>query len=298
MNSLPMIFLSLLLCACTTIQTGPSRTEVVTQAQQRGFQMKRYATSYFLLTTYQRISAHPQDIHIYIEGDGHSWKTRYQLSDDPTPQQPLGLLLAINDPHPDVCYIARPCQYTPLTENSHDGWDSHCNSKYWSSHRYAPEVIQSTMDVLDTLKDKRDIQFKIVGFSGGASVATLLTSQRKDIVALVTVAGDLNHDALNKHHHTSPLTGSLNPIHVASNLRQTPQHHLVGKKDKIVPAWVSQQFSDAVNQKQTKIKGMSSEKEVSQIGCVKRTVLSGVTHHQGWVEKWPEIISQEIGCIA
>lgn len=269
-----ILLFSMIITACTTISPGPTRNEVVAQAQQRGFTLKQVPTSYFLLSTYQRISPDAKEIHVYIEGDGHSWKTRYQLSDDPTPHQPLGLLLAINDPHPDVCYIARPCQYTPLNQ------DSHCNSKYWSSHRYAPEVIQSTMDVLDRIKSSQDTQFKIVGFSGGASVAAILSAQRKDVLALFTVAGDLNHEALNKHHHVSPLTGSLNPMHYAKQLHQTPQHHLVGKKDKIVPAWVSEQFAKAV----------------AQDSCVKRTVLKGVSHHKGWVEQWPEIISQEINC--
>lgn len=334
-----VILFANLLYGCSHVKTKTYRNDAIAQAVQSGFQKKSYDTSYFLLTTYQRLSAHPKEIHVYIEGDGNSWKTRYQLSDNPTPKQPLALLLAIHDSHPDVCYIARPCQYTPITEDTHslNGtphfvsslsedthpnqevvtkdthlklrlWDNYCQPIYWSSHRYAPEVIQSTMDVLDALqKSYGDIPFKLIGFSGGAAVATIVASQRKDVLALVTVAGDLNHEALNHFHRTSPLTGSLNPIKYASKLTKLPQHHLIGRKDRIIPVWLSQEFGKEVN-KSSKHEWVSFENEwvssdknkwVSheiENGCVKISQLDGVSHHKGWVERWPEIVSQQISC--
>ncbi|HRE30597.1 MAG TPA: hypothetical protein PLD88_01355, partial [Candidatus Berkiella sp.] len=84
---------------------------------------------------------------------------------------------------------------------------------------YAPEVIQAFQATLNQIKlKKKDTRFLLIGFSGGASVAALIASDRVDVVGLITVAGDLNHVALNHHHHTSPLTGSLNPMEITEKV--------------------------------------------------------------------------------
>lgn len=267
-------FMTGFLGGCTTI-SSPSTQQTLTQAQQSGFNLQRYQTKTFLLTSYQRLSPTPTTIHLYIEGDGNSWKTRYQLSDNPTPKQPLALTLALEDPHTDVIYLARPCQYTPLE------LDKNCTPKYWSSHRYAIEVIESTNEVLNNIKTKyRNKDFVLIGFSGGGAVAALVATQRKDIQSLITVAGDLNHVALNQYHHTTPLHGSLNPSMHTDKIKNLPQHHLSGNKDKIVPPWLSEQFAQKVNNP----------------ACIKVTTLKNVDHHRGWREHWREIINLRLEC--
>ncbi len=253
----------------------PDATQhVVNQAEQNGFALYRYPTSTFTLTTYQRNTGPSPVCHIYIEGDGNSWKTKHRLSNNPTPKQPLALQLALRDQHPQVIYVARPCQFTPLA------LDPSCNPKYWSSHRYAKEVVQAFQVTLDHIKERRDTKFLLIGFSGGASIAALIASERNDVVGLITVAGDLNHVALNQHHHTSPLTGSLNPMDVASKLHHLPQQHWSGSKDAIVPTWISNQFVQKVNNP----------------GCCQAKILSDAGHHAGWIEKWPEIIEIPLEC--
>lgn len=276
-----VFFLSLLFflfgCSSPKSTEWPTSTKLTAhQAYTKGFNLVHYQTSTFTLSAFEKMSAEPsQSVHVYIEGDGNSWKSRYVLSKNPTPRQPLALQLALKDPHPHVIYLARPCQYTPFDI------DKHCKAKYWSSHRYAPEVIESFNDALDQIKLKNNnAQFYLVGFSGGASVATLLASKRKDVSCLVTVAGDLNHQALNKHHRTSPLMGSLNPISVAPGLASLAQYHLSGESDKTVPPWVAQQFAEKVN----------------NTACVKTTVLPGVKHHQGWLEHAEKINQFECRC--
>lgn len=268
-----------LLAACSTpsIHTLPYTTQrIVNQAHHAGFSHHRYSTATFKLTTYEHL--HQQDnstIHVYIEGDGNSWKTKYKLSDNPTPRQPLALTLALEDPHSEVVYLARPCQYTP-----HD-LDPSCQAKYWSSHRYAPEVIQAMSEVLDQIKAKtKNHQFILIGFSGGGSVATLLAAERKDVIGLITVAGDLNHAMLNEYHQTSPLNGSLNPVQVASLLKQLPQQHWSGDRDPVVPCWVAENFS----------------KQVGNPACVKVHCLKGVSHHRGWKGQWKTILKTPLQC--
>ncbi|MGE3319426.1 MAG: hypothetical protein AB7I18_09010 [Candidatus Berkiella sp.] len=264
-----IVFLLFCTLSCSTKQS------VIHEAQQNGFIQNRYSTPTFLLTTYERVTASHPICHVYIEGDGNSWKTKHQLSNNPTPKQPLALQLACHDQHPQVIYIARPCQYTPLA------LDSSCDPKYWSSHRYAKEVVQAFHATLDQISAKHGTDFLLIGFSGGASIAALIASDRKDIVGLITVAGDLNHIALNRYHHTTPLTGSLNPMDVASKLKNLPQKHWSGGKDKTVPIFIASQFSKAVNNP----------------SCCHIEILPEAEHHAGWVKKWSEMIQQPLECV-
>jgi len=261
-------------CSTAPNQLSPSAQRVITQAEQANMTLHLYTTQKFVISAYERLpETTPSTIHVYIEGDGNSWKTRYKLSDNPTPRQPLALELASHDPHSHVIYLGRPCQYTPHT------LDTACHSKYWSSHRYAPEVIESMDEILTALKKKTHAtHFVLIGFSGGASVATLLASKRQDISSLITVAGDLNHETLNQYHRTSPLIGSLNPTEVASSLKYLTQHHWNGSKDRVVPVWIAEQFA----------------KEIDNPACVHIHTLKGVSHHKGWVAHWDEILKESL----
>jgi alpha-beta hydrolase superfamily lysophospholipase len=137
-------------------------------------------------------------------------------------------------------------------------------------------VIASNNEVLNNIKLKtKNSKFVLIGFSGGASVATLLASQRDDIAGLITVAGDLNHEALNQYHHTTLMPESLNPTHVTHLLHQIPQQHWSGEKDNVVPSWVAEAFTQKVNAPHCK-----------------SYILKGASHHKGWEEKWIEIIRQ------
>ena len=258
-------FLFLIGCTTATQQT-------LNQAQSQGFREQVYPiASSFTLTSYERLQGPAKDIHVYIEGDGHSWRSKYKLSSNPTPKNPLALKLAMIDPHSHVVYLARPCQYTPLAK------DLKCDPKYWSSHRFAPEVIQAMNTALDNIKEKNhNASFTLIGYSGGGGLAVLIAAQRKDIKELITVAGDLDHKSLNQYHHLSALSHSLNPIECASQLKHLPQKHLSGEKDKVVPPWVAASFAQAVN---------APEK-------VSVKILPNVTHHAGWEEQWPIILLQ------
>lgn len=273
MNQLKKIFCFcyiLFLFGCTT-----STQQALNQAQSQGFREQAYPIeSSFTLTTYERLQGPAKNIHVYIEGDGHSWQNKYKLSSNPTPKHPLALKLALADPHSHVVYLARPCQYTPLAK------DLKCHPKYWSSHRFSPEVIEAMDTVLNNIKQRtHNTSFTLIGYSGGGGLAVLIAAQRKDIKELITVAGDLDHERLNQYHHVTSLSHSLNPIDVASQLKQLPQKHLSGEKDKVVPPWVAKQFAQAVNNPQT----------------VRVQVLPNVSHHEGWEEQWKFVMPAEAG---
>lgn len=169
-------------------------------------------------------------MHIYIEGDGLAWKTKTQLSKDPTPLNPLSAKLMFIDRSLCKVYLARPCQYTN---------DAQCTSNDWSSHRFSPKVIDSYQEVLNILTKKYGVEsFTLVGYSGGGAVALLIAANRDDIKKIITLAGNLDTDAWVKYHGLNPLNGSLNPADYAKKLNMIEQLHLIGKEDSIIPKYV------------------------------------------------------------
>ena len=77
-------------------------------------------------------------------------------------------------------------------------------------------------------------RFQVVGYSGGSTIACLLSAWRNDITALITFAGNLNPQAWTQQHHPPPLKGSLNPVDFAPTLKNIPQIHFVGDDETTV----------------------------------------------------------------
>lgn len=270
------MILSLSLGGCRgTVSGRIHAADSVAKAAQ--LQKQVIKTPEFALTSYARFSDPRTSIHVYIEGDGFAWVTKTQLSQNPTPREPLVLRLAALDTHPNVLYIARPCQYTPLSE------DSHCAPKYWSRSRFAPEVVDSIDQVISTYVEKWGThQVTLIGYSGGGGIAVLVAAQRKDVEKIITLAGNLDHVALNRYHHVSEMKDSLNPIDVATRVATIPQLHVSGADDIIVPGFIAHDFKNR------------SEHAVS--GCIMLRTEPGVTHYQGWKKIWPRLLATAIEC--
>lgn len=79
------------------------------------------------------------------------------------------LKLATIDKRPNVVYIARPCQYTPLEMNAK------CVNDYWLDKRMNHEVVNSINDVINTINNGQ--KFSLVGFSGGGGLTILIASK-------------------------------------------------------------------------------------------------------------------------
>ena len=181
-----------------------------------------------------------EELVVYLEGDGTSWVRRNQISSDPTPENPVGLRLAAADPSIGVLYLARPCQYLdrpPLRSNPP------CESRFWTSHRFAPAVVAATSTAIDVeIRRGTYRNVVLVGYSGGGVLAALVAAVRRDVVRLVTVAAPLDLKAWTDLHDVSPLSGSLDPTAHADALRM-PQVHFVGGRDTVVPRAVVDAFA-------------------------------------------------------
>ncbi len=198
---------------------------------------------------------------VLIEGDGYSWKSRRQPSDDPTPLTPVLYSLSASLPIGNTVYLARPCQFVgPKSRN--------CNHKVWTRDIFTSGIVSTMDEALSVLKAQYNAtQLKLIGYSGGGVIAAVLAAQRSDVASLVTIAAPLDIDAFTSHHHTQSFPDrSLNPKDYADQLYDVPQLHLFGELDSIVPKSVADAF----------LEGLQASP------CVEARVVAGADHMTGW----------------
>ena len=213
---------------------GGSRQAVAEWAQPKGFVSVPAGTADLSLLGFVRGNPGPV-MHVYIEGDGAAWLSPYHPPRDPTPVKPVALALAAQDRAPLVAYLGRPCQY--LSAETLPG----CPVKYWTSHRFAPEVLAAYQETLDALKRRTGASsLRLFGYSGGGVLAALLAMTRPDVAGVVTIAAPVSVAEWTRWHDASALTGSLDPASLNHPLPAAL--HLVGGKDDVVPPTVVRGF--------------------------------------------------------
>lgn len=265
--SYPM-FVLLCLGGCAAVPTPLERQKTLEtlSSEHNLTSTTLHTTPFSLYSLSDTRRCEDREMRVYIEGDGFAWRTRSQLSNDPTPINPLAAKLMSIDPSHCKVYLARPCQYTQ---------ESQCSSQYWSNRRFSPEVIQSYSEALDQIKKSYGIKtFTLIGYSGGGAVAALSTAKRNDVKQLISIAGNLDIEAWINYHHLSSLDGSLNPADESKKLSEIDQLHLIGRRDAIIPIDVYQSYAHHFMNRDR-----LHSKECAE--C---------THNTGWIEEWKEIL--------
>lgn len=243
-------------------------------ARPAGLERTEMAAGDFVLTAYARVTRPSAAVTVYIEGDGLAWASRTEPSRDPTPREAMGLSLAALDPSPNVVYLARPCQYTPRDRNPA------CSAEYWTSRRFAPEVVASVGLALDRVAAMAPGQkLNLVGYSGGGAVAVLAAARRTDVASIRTVVGNLDHEEVNRLNGVSPLFGSLNAIDDARKVKDIPQIHWSGGRDVTIPPSVAQRYAAAAGSP-----------------CVRTETIAEATHDDGWKERWAILLKKIPAC--
>lgn len=226
------------------------------------FVYKEIKTDTFTLASWQKITQTNGVYKIYIEGDGYAFDRYGRPTQNPTPKGNFVRKLAFGDRNDNVIYLARPCQYiiSPI-----------CSQRHWTTARFAPEVINATFEAIRQIAGNSPIV--LVGFSGGAQVGGLVASAKQglNIKKIITIAGNLDHEAWVKYHDLLPLNESLNLADYYDNFMKIPQIHYVGKNDKVIPPHLVQNF----------IKNKASV-----------IVAAGANHNDGWNSVVDDIIKE------
>lgn len=261
---------------CATVSSLSTRHETAARiGAAAGMSERVIPAGIFNLTTWARVQKPGAPVDIYIEGDGLAWLGKYTKSLNPTPPDPLALRLAAADKAANVIYMARPCQYT--------GWNKRgaCPDIYWTTGVAAPEVIAAYSQALDDIKKHYHVTgFNLIGYSGGAAVAVLVSAQRNDVLSIRTVAGNTDYAVFTAIHKVSPLKDSIDPVSIASKIARIPQRHFIGGEDTIVPEAVFDGWKHASG----------------TYACVHETVVNGNSHEKGWVKKWPSLLDIPLSC--
>jgi len=250
-----------------------------TLTTEHGFEKSILQTSLFKIVSYQSITSANTEATFYIEGDGLAWLNRTRISPNPTPKNPVALQLALTDPSENVIYLARPCQYIDLNT------EQHCHPDYWTVKRIAPEVIASLDQAITQIKQHTNITgIRLVGYSGGGAIATILAATRNDVVDLRTVAGNLDIVAFARHHKVTPLNGSMNPIDFADSLINIPQIHFVGENDDIITRPITESYIDHLREYGDNLR------------CVKVRKVKNTSHTKGWEIAWQKYNKMATEC--
>lgn len=260
-----------LLVACASTQPMPSGSERRDRAQQQVQQagwawltLEDADNRWPLVAAAPRLHARSNLLTVYIEGDGLAWLGSTRASPDPTPVEPVGLQVALQDAQP-AAWLARPCQYQPAAPA--------CEPRWWTSHRFAPDVVAAMNTGLDALKRHTGAQdLFLVGYSGGGALAVLLADRRSDVVGLATLAGNLDTDEWTRRLGLARLSGSLNPAHMAQRVAHIPQIHFVGDRDTVMPPEVAMAYEARSRQTPSRLQRVP-----------------GADHACCWSEHWPEL---------
>lgn len=263
-----------ILLGCTSNDLASRRNQSSRLAQDAGWTRSAIDAGPFSLIAFTPPEmVQDNTLTIYMEGDGLAWIDGSTPSFDPTPINPIGLRLAMRDPHPNVAYLARPCQFTQDRER-HD-----CSTRYWTSHRFAPEVIAATDQAVSQLKKRAGAtQLRLIGYSGGGAVAALVAARRNDVAMLITVAGNLDHALWTKTHSVTALSGSLNAADYGSALQHIPQQHYVGGSDDNVDTSIARSYASTFQSRLPSI-----------------TVVAGYTHVCCWEDIWLKLVNENFG---
>jgi predicted esterase len=258
-----------LISACST-----ASEKAHSVADQAGLKSELVHTDQFDLQTFHRFFPGSDVLRVYLEGDGQAWVNSTTPSDDPTPLVPLTLQLAAKDDTVSVAYVARPCQFTGGTAARR------CSDRrYWTTARYSLQVLESTAVAIEWLLAKSGAsELELVGYSGGGTIALLLSQRGIGAGKIVTIASPIDTAAWTSHHNVSTLDLSLNPARDGVYPNATQIVHFVGTEDRIVPVELTR---NAIAQ--------SSHDNGNQVFLREFT---GFDHHCCWLEIWPGALQE------
>jgi pimeloyl-ACP methyl ester carboxylesterase len=170
-----------------------------------------------------------------------------------------------------VLYLGRPCQYVE------DADKKGCTEAVWTSDRMHERAVHGTSAAIDQAKlFAGATQLALYGFSGGGGIAALLAQRRQDAVFLGTIAGNLDHRFWTTSLNLTPLHASLNPMDEVMSTARTPQLHLSGGKDNVIPPGIAERWCAALPPE----------------SLCRHHHIPNMSHEGAWERAWPGLLRQ------
>ncbi len=222
---------------------------------------------------------------VVVEGDGMPWKESGVLALDPTPSDPL-MLDWYRQWTGSAIYLGRPCYYgakelqppKPQVEIHTVYRLSSCNPYWFSMGRYSQPVVQSMVEVLSEILPA-ETRVVILGHSGGGALAMLMAAKLDQVVAVVTLAANLDVQKWVEFHDYTPLYGSLDPARENVLPPRIRQLHMASAADDVIlPAWIK---AEARRQEGEYVEWQTSANR-TEVGDVQGA-------HGLWRDKWAAI---------
>lgn len=208
------------------------------RATALGFESHAMQGSAFRHVLFSRdVSPEVRRIHVYLGGDGSPARAARHDPLDPTPGRDPTLELMATDPRPRV-FLGRPCHHEA----------GPCDPVHFTLGRYGEPVVASMVAALEQFgREQRlapAVEWVLIGFSGGGTLAVLMAERLANTRAVVTLAANLDLDAWARDHDFEPLVSSLNPTARAPLPDTVLQIHLFAGRDTNVPPRFSRRFLD------------------------------------------------------
>jgi hypothetical protein len=205
-----------------------------------------------------------QLLRIFVDGDGTPWVRQSRISRDPTPSNPVLLRLMQDAPGPAV-YLGRPCYYGTATSKG-------CEARLWTFDRYGQDVVDSMCAAATELARRFAAEtVQLIGYSGGGTLVVAMAVCAVNVVAITTIAANLDPTAWADYHDYSPLH-DLRPLEksVANQMRVAEVHWQCAHDANVPPETTSAYFA--------------------AVAGAARRVVENCTHGSGWERYWPEIM--------
>lgn len=203
-------------------------------------------------------------LRIYVEGDGGPWIRETRVAVDPTPANPVLLRLMHDATHPAV-YLGRPCYFGSATDQA-------CDQRWWTFDRYGRVVADSMCTAANQLSRQLGAEtVQLIGYSGGGAIVIGMSACTDHLVALSTIAGNLDPEAWADYHGYSPLS-DLSPLMPAAIRHgEVSEVHWQCHDDLNVPPSITDDYFAA------------RQRAV-------RHIVKSCSHATGWKRYWSQII--------
>jgi alpha/beta hydrolase fold len=256
-----ILLLTPLLLAFLLLDMMACSSQAPTDAREpRGRVVSGAGFSHVIIEQPRAVTGADDVVHLYIDGDGRPFINRTTVAADPTPRQSQVLRWMLLDPSPSY-YLGRPC-YLGMAQKDN------CESRWWTTDRYADPVVVSMVTAARQLLEGRPVI--LIGYSGGGGIALHMAGKLENVQGLITVAANLDTAAWTQQHGYTPLTVAAQPVTALDEVRRIPQMHLLGGRDKNVPVALARSLAVSTRDR----------------FCV----IERFTHDCCWERKWPQLL--------